>query len=325
MIYTSFVALAQEDMKKLIAYSSVAHMGVVTIGIFTFNVQGISGALFQMLSHGIVSGALFLIVGVVYDRIHTREIARYGGLADRMPSYALVFMLFTMASIGLPGTSGFVGEFLVIVGAAAGQLLARAAGRHGDDPGRGLHAVSVSPGDLRPHHARRPAQHPRPQPARVGGVRAADRADVVDGHLPVQLHQLSSMRRVAAMVQHHHAALAATTVQASPRQAGALMNWTLALPEIVLACVGMAILIFGVLRKQDSTLLCTMFTIGGFLIAGLLVLTRTSGFGFNGQFVTDPFSAFNQILILSGAALVHRSSRSTGTARRASLGSSSRC
>src|SRR6201999_2811556 len=117
VIYTSLVALAQEDMKKLIAYSSVAHMGVVTIGIFTFNVQGISGAIFQMLSHGIVSGALFLVVGVVYDRIHTREIARYGGLADRMPSYALVFMLFTMASIGLPGTAGFVGEFLVILGA----------------------------------------------------------------------------------------------------------------------------------------------------------------------------------------------------------------
>jgi NADH-quinone oxidoreductase subunit M len=118
VVYTSLVALAQEDMKKLIAYSSVAHMGVVTIGIFTFNEQGVQGALFQMLSHGIVSGALFLIVGVVYDRIHTREIARYGGLADRMPSYALVFMVFTLASIGLPGTSGFVGEILVIIGAA---------------------------------------------------------------------------------------------------------------------------------------------------------------------------------------------------------------
>jgi NADH-quinone oxidoreductase subunit M len=117
VIYTSLVALAQTDMKKLIAYSSVAHMGVVTIGIFTVNVQGISGALFQMLSHGIVSGALFLCVGVVYDRMHTREIARYGGLADRMPVYALLFMLFTLASIGLPGTSGFVGEFLVLVGA----------------------------------------------------------------------------------------------------------------------------------------------------------------------------------------------------------------
>ncbi len=117
VIYTSLVALAQDDMKKLIAYSSVAHMGVVIIGLFTFNIQGIDGALVQMISHGVVSAALFLCVGVIYDRIHTREIARYGGLADRMPAYAFVFMLFTMASIGLPGTSGFVGEFLVLVGA----------------------------------------------------------------------------------------------------------------------------------------------------------------------------------------------------------------
>jgi NADH-quinone oxidoreductase subunit M len=117
VIYTALVALAQTDMKKLIAYSSVAHMGVVTIGIFTFNAQGISGALFQMLSHGVVAGSLFLCVGVVYDRIHTREIARYGGLADRMPAYALAFMLFMMASVGLPGTAGFAGEFLVLVGA----------------------------------------------------------------------------------------------------------------------------------------------------------------------------------------------------------------
>ncbi|MCC7259746.1 MAG: NADH-quinone oxidoreductase subunit M [Alphaproteobacteria bacterium] len=117
VIYTSLVALMQEDMKKLIAYSSVAHMGFVTIGIFTFNQQGIEGGIVQMLSHGLVSAALFLCVGVVYDRIHTREIARYGGLVHRMPKYALVFMVFTMASIGLPATSGFVGELLVLVGA----------------------------------------------------------------------------------------------------------------------------------------------------------------------------------------------------------------
>ena len=117
VIYTSLVALSQTDMKKLIAYSSVAHMGVVVIGTFTFNVQGIEGALFQMLSHGIVSAALFLCVGVVYDRMHTREIARYGGLGDRMPAYAFVFMVFTLAGMGLPGTSGFIGEFMVLVGA----------------------------------------------------------------------------------------------------------------------------------------------------------------------------------------------------------------
>lgn len=116
VVYTSLVALVQEDMKKLIAYSSVAHMGFVTVGLFTFNVQGIEGALMQMISHGLVSGALFMCVGVVYDRMHTRDIKRYGGVVKRMPRYALFFMLFTMASVGLPGTSGFVGEFLVILG-----------------------------------------------------------------------------------------------------------------------------------------------------------------------------------------------------------------
>ncbi|WP_372015082.1 NADH-quinone oxidoreductase subunit M [Tistrella mobilis] len=117
VVYTSLVALVQGDMKKLIAYSSVAHMGFVTIGIYTFNTQGIEGSIIQMLSHGLVSGALFLCVGVVYDRMHTRDIDRYGGLVNRMPGYALIFLFFTMASIGLPGTSGFVGEFLVLVGA----------------------------------------------------------------------------------------------------------------------------------------------------------------------------------------------------------------
>ncbi len=116
VIYTSLVALVQEDMKKLIAYSSVAHMGFVTLGIFAANQQGIDGAIFQMLSHGFISGALFLIVGVIYDRMHTRDIAAYGGLVIRMPVYALIFMLFTMANVGLPGTSGFVGEFLTMMG-----------------------------------------------------------------------------------------------------------------------------------------------------------------------------------------------------------------
>jgi NADH-quinone oxidoreductase subunit M len=117
IIYTSLVALMQEDIKKLIAYSSVAHMGFVTMGIFTLNDIGIQGAIFQMLSHGLVSGALFLCVGVVYDRMHTREIAAYGGLVNNMPKYAVVFLIFTMANVGLPGTSGFVGEFLTLMGA----------------------------------------------------------------------------------------------------------------------------------------------------------------------------------------------------------------
>ena len=130
IVYTSLVAWRQTDMKKLIAYSSVAHMGFVTLGIFAFNETGVQGAIFQMLSHGIISGALFLIVGVVYDRMHTREISAYGGLVNRMPIYASFFMLFTMANVGLPGTSGFVGEILTMVGgfqastwAAAGAAL----------------------------------------------------------------------------------------------------------------------------------------------------------------------------------------------------------
>ena len=116
IVYTSLVALAQEDMKKLIAYSSVAHMGFVTMGLFAANTQGVQGAVYQMISHGLVSAALFLCVGVVYDRMHTRDIAAYGGLVQRMPRYAVAFMVFTLANVGLPGTSGFVGEFLTLIG-----------------------------------------------------------------------------------------------------------------------------------------------------------------------------------------------------------------
>jgi NADH-quinone oxidoreductase subunit M len=116
IIYTALVALVQEDMKKLIAYSSVAHMGFVTMGLFAMTTQGVAGGIFQMISHGIVSAALFLCVGVIYDRMHTREIAAYGGLVNRMPVYAFVFMIFTLANIGLPGTTGFIGEFLTMLG-----------------------------------------------------------------------------------------------------------------------------------------------------------------------------------------------------------------
>src|SRR5262249_24215016 len=116
IIYTSLVALMQEDVKKLIAYSSVAHMGFVTMGVFAATAQGVAGGIFQMISPGIVSAALFLCVGVVYDRMHPREIAAYGGLVNRMPLYAFVFMVFTLANVGLPGTSGFIGEFLSLIG-----------------------------------------------------------------------------------------------------------------------------------------------------------------------------------------------------------------
>ena len=116
IIYTSFVALMQEDMKKLIAYSSIAHMGFVTMGIFTMTPQGIEGSIFQMISHGIISAALFFCVGVVYERMHTREISKYGGVVSVMPRYAVVFMVFTLGALGLPGTTGFIGEFLILLG-----------------------------------------------------------------------------------------------------------------------------------------------------------------------------------------------------------------
>ena len=149
IIYTSLVALMQEDIKKLIAYSSVAHMGFVTMGIFAGTTQGVAGGVFQMVSHGIVSGALFLCVGIVYDRMHTREIAAYGGLVNRMPLYALVFMVFTMANVGLPGTSGFVGEFMTLIGTFKVSI-PTATRRHARrDPVGGLCAVALSQGRVR--------------------------------------------------------------------------------------------------------------------------------------------------------------------------------
>ena len=160
IIYTSLVALAQEDVKKLIAYSSVAHMGFVTMGIFSFTVQGVDGAIFQMLSHGLVSAALFLCVGVVYDRMHTREIAAYGGLVNRMPVFAFVFMVFTLANVGLPGTSGFVGEFLTLVGAFKANTWVAFLATIGVDPVGGLCPLPLPAHDVRaPGEARAQVHH----------------------------------------------------------------------------------------------------------------------------------------------------------------------
>ena len=187
VVYTSLVALVQNDMKKLIAYSSVAHMAIVTVGLFTFNQQGIEGAIIVMLSHGLVSGALFLCVGVIYDRLHTREISRYGGLSINMPKYALLFMLFTMASVGLPGTSGFVGEFLALAGAykvstwatliaTTGIILRR--GRGGGGPGRPPEGPLSGP-----HH---PGAFPQPEKG-PGGHRRASRTLWGPGYIEEQL------------------------------------------------------------------------------------------------------------------------------------------
>ncbi len=177
IIYTSLVALVQEDIKKLIAYSSVAHMGFVTMGLFTLTEQGVQGAMFLMISHGLVSGALFLCVGVIYDRMHTREISAYGGLVNRMPLYAFVFMVFTMANVGLPGTSGFVGEFLTLLGAFKANDWVALFATSGVDTLGGLRALSLSPRDLRRAGEGEPQGHRRSQQARDRDLRAADRAD----------------------------------------------------------------------------------------------------------------------------------------------------
>ena len=159
IIYTSLVALVQEDMKKLIAYSSVAHMGFVTMGLFALTTQGVQGAVFQMVSHGLVSGALFLCVGVVYDRMHTREIAAYGGLVQRMPRYAVALMVFTMANVGLPGTSGFIGEFLTLDRRLPGQYLGGVAGDDRRHPVGRLRALSLPPRHLRRARQAEPDEH----------------------------------------------------------------------------------------------------------------------------------------------------------------------
>ncbi len=173
IIYTSLVALAQEDMKKLIAYSSVAHMGFVTIGVFTLTMQGLQGGIFQMLSHGIVSAALFLCVGVIYDRMHTREIAAFGGLVDRMPLYAFCFMVFTLANVGLPGTSGFVGEFLALTGAFRVNTWVAFLATTGIILSAGLRALALSPRHLRQAGEAEPQIHQGPDLARGRGDDAA--------------------------------------------------------------------------------------------------------------------------------------------------------
>ena len=177
IIYTSLVAMMQEDMKKLIAYSSVAHMGFVTMGIFAINQQGLDGAIFQMLSHGFISGALFLIVGVIYDRMHTREIAAYGGLVVRMPVFALVFMLFTLGNVGLPGTSRLRRRVPDARRRLPGLDLGRLLRRDRGDPLRLLRALALPPGGVRRPDQGEPEDHPGHGPAREADLRAAGRRD----------------------------------------------------------------------------------------------------------------------------------------------------
>ena len=182
-------------MKKLIAYSSVAHMGLVTIGIYVMNMQGVQGSIFQMLSHGIVSAALFLCVGVVYDRMHTREIAAYGGLVHRMPRYAFVFMFFTLASVGLPGLSGFVGEFLVLIGAFKANTWVAFLAATGLILGAAYALLALSQDHLRRAHQGLAEGHPRHEPARDRGVPAAGADHDLDGHLSQLVPRSDGARR----------------------------------------------------------------------------------------------------------------------------------
>ena len=183
VVYIGLVALVQKDMKKLVAYSSIAHMGFVTLGFFIFNELGVSGGLVQMIAHGFVSGAMFLCIGVLYDRVHSREIASYGGVVNTMPKFAAFAVFFGMANCGLPATAGFVGEWMVILGTVQLQLLAGRHRRHGTGVRRGLHAVDGQARLLRRHRQRRRPCADRHQQARIHHARRAGAGDALHGPL----------------------------------------------------------------------------------------------------------------------------------------------
>ena len=189
VVYIGLVALVQQDMKKLVAYSSIAHMGFVTLGFFIFNDLGVSGGIVQMISHGFVSAAMFLCIGVLYDRVHSREIAAYGGVVNTMPKFAAFAVFFAMANCGLPGTAGFVGEWMVILGAVKFNFWIGAARRHHADLRRRLHAVDGQARLLRRGRQRPCARADRHQRARVPHAGAAGRRGAVDGRVPQALHR----------------------------------------------------------------------------------------------------------------------------------------
>ena len=269
IIYTSLVALAQEDVKKLIAYSSVAHMGFVTMGIFSFTVQGVDGAIFQMLSHGLVSAALFLCVGVVYDRMHTREIAAYGGLVNRMPLYAAVFMVFTLANVGLPGTSGFVGEFLTLLGAFKANTWVAFLATFGVILSAAYALYLYRRMIYGPLEKPASAQHHRHELPRGAGVHAAGAAGAA-----VRLLSRAAARcdggvgeeaRLQLRDRHprglgHERAVANASDQQLPHalqrgrntMSGLAASYGLIAPEIVLVVGAMALLMLGVFRPEND-------------------------------------------------------------------------
>ena len=318
IIYTSLVALMQEDIKKLIAYSSVAHMGFVTMGIFAVTAQGIAGGIFQMVSHGIVSAALFLCVGVVYDRMHTREIAAYGGLVNRMPVYAFVFMVFTLANVGLPGTSGFVGEFLTLIGtfrintwvatlATIGTILSAA------------YALwlyrKVILGKLE-----------KPSLFNIKDLGWREITifvplivlTIVIGVYPKPMLDFSSAS-VTQLIDNYQHALAPPRPRTRPRcsddevqgglqgkrmNAAQLPTLIPLLPEFVLGIGAMALLMLGVFRGEPGGRIVDIIAIVLLVVAGIALVTLPSGklTTFGGSFVVDDFARFLKMLALLGSA-----------------------
>ncbi len=309
IVYTSLVALAQEDVKKLIAYSSVAHMGYVTMGIFTFNQQGIDGAIFQMLSHGLVSAALFLCVGVVYDRMHTREIAAYGGLVNRMPIYAFVFMVFTMANVGLPGTSGFRRRVPDATRRLQGQHMGRLLRDLRRHPVGGLCTLAVPSHDLRRHGQARARWHQGHELARDRGPRAVGGTDHLLRYLSrPRLRCDGSIReeaRDAIRTGHQDRASGALrTFDAMPQFLSSL--WPI-FPELLLVGSAMALLMLGVFRPDNDT---ESEMIGWLAIASLVAvayavwqLPTTSAALFERSFLADNFARFHEN---SGAVRLRR-------------------
>ena len=312
VVYTSLVALVQHDMKKLIAYSSVAHMAIVTVGLFAFNLQGLEGAMMVMLSHGLVSGALFLCVGVIYDRLHTREIDRYGGLSINMPKYALFFMLFTMASVGLPGTSGFVGEFLSLAGIYQVSSWVTLALHHRHHPRRGLHALSLPPRRLRRAEERRCRAMPDLSRREMAMLAPIAAAVLWMGVYPESF--LAPMRDDIAALDARVARAARGDAQltigkhadACRACGGAPMNASLllSLPELVLsarrarAAAGRRL---GRPGLDQAGILASVAVLVGAGIA-LMRPASSGGEAFGGQYRADAFAAFAKLLIYIAAA-----------------------
>ena len=309
IVYTSLVALVQEDMKKLIAYSSVAHMGFVTMGIFAATTQGVAGGIFQMISHGIVSGALFLCVGVVYDRMHTREIAAYGGLVNRMPLYAAAFMVFTLANVGLPGHVGLHRRVPDADRHLPDQHLGRVLRDARRDPVGLLCAVALSQGDLR--HARKPtlAAMTDLDGRELAHADAARRAHHPDRHLSE-----AGPRHVGGVGDGAARQLPSGARRGEDRRAGALRPFAMTegfnfaavypvLPELILVVGAMALLMIGAWRGDRTTSGLSGLAVMLLVVAGVLIATmggeKTVAFG--GSFVVDRFAKFLKLLVLVGS------------------------